>query len=91
MGGSPPNESEQLAWLVERANVWENALRFCAAKQPEAIEMIRSNGFVFRDLGNEPGNWQHLAFTLYNDLCHIETVARQALEYDPEDYVRTPT
>lgn len=48
--------------------------------QPEALAMIQRNGFVFEDIGCEPGNWQHLAFTLYTTLCEAEWVARTTLE-----------
>jgi hypothetical protein len=50
------------------------------AVQPEVLKMIKDNGFVFTDIGKEPGNWQHLAFTLYTHICEIETIARQTLE-----------
>lgn len=57
-------------------------LELAAAKQPEALAIIQQNGFVFEreNLGNEPGNWSHLAFTLYTMLCEIENAARQTLE-----------
>lgn len=56
-----------------------DALRRIAAKQQEALEVIRSNGFVFTSIGQEPGNWQHLAFTLYNEICEIDVIARAGL------------
>jgi hypothetical protein len=57
-----------------------DALLKIQAVQPEVLEMIETNGFVFDSIGKEPGNWQHLAFTLYTHICEIETIARQALE-----------
>lgn len=56
------------------------ALQRISEQQPKTLEMIRRNGFVFDDIGCEPGNWQHLAFTIYTDLCEVDTVARNALE-----------
>ena len=60
----------------------ETALREIADQQPKTLEMIRANGFVFDSIGAEPGNWQHLAFTIYTDLCEVDTLARAALEGD---------
>jgi len=56
-----------------------NALQVIATKQEEAFKTIKDNGFVFKDLGREPGNWQHLAFTLYTMLCEIDVIAKTAL------------
>ena len=60
------------------------ALEQIATMQPRALAVIEDNGFVFEDIGSEPGNWQHLAFALYTDLCEIETIARAALREDEE-------
>lgn len=57
-----------------------NALERIKAQQPETLRMIESNGFVFDSIGNEPGNWQHLAFSVYTDLCQVDTYASQALK-----------
>lgn len=58
----------------------EEALTQIGAQQQETLAMIESNGFVFDDIGAEPGNWQHLAFSIYTDLCRVDTVAHQALD-----------
>jgi hypothetical protein len=29
--------------------------------------------------GNDPKNWQHVAFSAYTDLCEAESIARAAL------------
>ena len=50
--------------------------------QPNALAVIRDNGYVWEDkdsLGIEPGNWQHLSFSLYTYLCEINLWAEQAL------------
>jgi hypothetical protein len=62
-----------------RADRLETALREIEEQQPKTLAMIRDNGFVFEDIGNEPGNWQHLAFSIYTDLCEVDTLARAAL------------
>jgi hypothetical protein len=60
----------------------KKTLEGIAEKQQNALRIIRENGFVFESLGKEPGNWQHLAFTLYTEICEIDTWARNALGYD---------
>lgn len=57
----------------------EDALRRIAEQRPETLETIRRNGFAFTDIGTEPGNWQHLAFSLYTTICEIDLIARAAL------------
>lgn len=64
----------------EKLLVMQAALELIAEQQQNTLEMIASNGFVFDSIGNEPGNWQHLAFTIYNDLCRVDMVARSALD-----------
>lgn len=61
-------------------DVMVEALQHVAQLQPDALAMIERNGFVFADIGREPGNWQHLAFSLYTDLCEADHIARSALE-----------
>jgi hypothetical protein len=55
------------------------AVRRIAEQRPETLETIRRNGFAFTDIGTEPGNWQHLAFSLYTTICEIDLLARAAL------------
>ena len=57
----------------------QRALEVIATKQRESLQMIQRNGFVFDDIGAEPGNWQHLAFTLYTTVCEVDAIARAAL------------
>lgn len=57
-----------------------DALETIAALQPEALRIIRDNGFVFESaLGKEPGNWEHLAFSFYTSLCEAESIASPLL------------
>jgi hypothetical protein len=56
------------------------ALRRIAKLQPKALRIIEENGFVFRSLGKEPGNFEHLAFTLYALICEASWIADTTLE-----------
>lgn len=56
------------------------ALEKIAGQQQGTLRMIERNGFVFDSIGSEPGNWQHLAFTLYSTICEIDLIARSALD-----------
>ena len=63
---------------LERAR---SALQYIGEMQPKVLAMIQANGFVWDDrdsIGNEPGNWQHLAFTLYSTICEIDSIAHAA-------------
>lgn len=64
------------AWLAHVREILERI----KAQQPATLAVIESNGFVFTDLGREPGNWMHLAFSIYTDLCEVDTLAEHALE-----------
>lgn len=66
--------------ILARGAVLETALRRIAEQQPLTLQTIESNGFVFTDIGQQPGNWQHLAFSIYTDLCEVDTIARGVLE-----------
>jgi hypothetical protein len=56
------------------------ALQRIAGFQPEALRIIRENGFVFTSLGQEPGNFEHLAFTLYSMICEVSWIAETTLD-----------
>ena len=34
---------------------------------------------IVTDIVREPGNWQHLAFSIYTVVCEVDTIARAAL------------
>lgn len=53
--------------------------QWAESRQPEMLKMIQANNFVFTDIGNEPGNWQYLAFTLYTELCELRSMAESAI------------
>lgn len=55
------------------------ALEVIAARQPATLDKLRSHGVVFTDIGADPSNWQHVAFSLYTDLCEVDAYARAAL------------
>jgi hypothetical protein len=69
---------ERVAARAEVGKLRE-ALEELEPLQQKALAYIGANGFVFDDIGNEPGNWKHLAFSLYTDLCQVDSVARAAL------------
>jgi hypothetical protein len=73
------DSSRALDAAVRDAATLRAALTAIKAQQPETLAMIEANGFVFTDIGRDPGNWQHLAFTVYTDLCRVDTIAEQAL------------
>jgi hypothetical protein len=60
--------------------IYRDALERIVEAQPNTLAMIERNGFVFDSIGREPGNWQHLAFSIYTDLCEVDLIARTALE-----------
>jgi hypothetical protein len=61
-----PTEEE----LIEFAQ-WAQTL------QPQALEKIKTHGFVFDDL-DDP--WQKLAFTLYSTICQVKDKAQGLFE-----------
>lgn len=71
---------DELKWNWEESARTRDALFRIADTQQAALAIIRSNGFVFEDIGQEPGNWQHLAFTLYSEICEVDIIARHALD-----------
>ena len=58
-------------WAEEVVQL-EAALIEIRPKQAEAVEMMKANGFVIDDLDDR---WQKLAFTLYNYLVEIRSIA----------------
>ena len=89
--GQPPYFSPMDAYKRERHDsAWHpatalkalrviEAAEFAEGKQQEALAIIRNNGFVFDDIGSEPGNWKHLAFTLYTLICEVDSHVTPAL------------
>ena len=75
-------KSKAKAAEAERDRLRE-ALEAVAAQQPKTLAMIEANGFVFTDIGKDQGNWQHVAFTIYTDLCRVDSIARAALGEQP--------
>lgn len=56
---------------------YKEALEKIGAKQQETLATLRANGIVFDDLSD---HWQKVAFTIYNNLCEMDTWAHQALD-----------
>lgn len=56
------------------------ALARIAEQQPRTLEKLRAHGVVFDGpLGADPKNFQHVAFSIYTDLCEVDSIARTAL------------
>ena len=72
-------------WGVERTRL-RTALEEIEAKQPAAIETLREHGIVFTAIGNDPKNWQHVAFTFYTDVAELSDTARRALAGEEEPH-----
>jgi hypothetical protein len=77
----------ELAWNWREGSGQRHVLQHIAEAQPTALKIIEENGFVFEDIGKEPGNWQHLAFTLYTEICEIDLSVRRALDIKPGEEV----
>lgn len=59
----------------------ETALREIAAQQQKTLAWLEANGIVFDGpLGTDPKNWQHVAFSIYTDLCEVDMIAHNALK-----------
>ncbi len=70
-----------------RDSSWFQALECIAAQQPTTLAMIQRNGFVFATPLGKPDaertdaeRWEKLAFSIYTDLCIVDSVARAALD-----------
>lgn len=77
----------ELELAVGRAERAEEALRQIAGIQPFVVEYIRREGFVFATPADKPDAkrtkaemWEKLAFSIYTDLCEVESIARRVLE-----------
>ena len=72
-------DQQEIERLSAQNHDYFEALKQVAALQGQALAVIRDNGFVFKNIGTERGNFEHLAFTLYSEICEIDVVARNAL------------
>lgn len=62
------------------AEALAQALEQIAAQQQKTVGWMRANGIVFDGpLGTDPKNWQHVAFSVYTNLCEVDDLARAAL------------
>jgi hypothetical protein len=72
--------ADALENLVTERDQLQETLECLRDEQPKALRIIEENGFSFDSIGKEPGNWQHLAFTLYLQLCEIDAKIHGALD-----------
>jgi len=56
------------------------ALERITQQQPRALGYIRREGFVFDGNLVDYEGWKKLAFSLYSDLCEVDSIARNALK-----------
>ncbi len=63
------------------------ALERIAEWQPAVLETLRRNGVVFTtrldkpdDERTEAERWEKIAFSIYTDLCEMDSIARAALD-----------
>lgn len=72
MTGASPEVILALANVVKAAREAEKV-------RQRAVAVFRSHGIVFEDIGTDPKNWQHVAFSVYTDLCEVSDTTRDAL------------
>ncbi len=78
---TPRELKDDVRALLARCVAAEQALAEIKAIQPEVLETLRSNGVVFAGpLGNDPTNMEHVAFTIYTQLCRADWIAKLALD-----------
>jgi hypothetical protein len=58
--------------LVEIARAMERI----AVQQPKTLDWLEANGIIFDNMDD---HWQKVAFSVYTDLCEMDTIARSAL------------
>ncbi len=78
----PDALAEVERWERDRARLEaiEAAVTEAATKQQKTLGWIRAHGIVFDGpLGTDPTNWQHIAFSIYSDLCEMDAILRAAL------------
>lgn len=73
----------ELEAVTARETRMREALEAVQAQQPATLEWIRRHGIVFDGpLGTDPSDWEHVAFSIYTDLCETEAIATAALSAD---------
>jgi hypothetical protein len=66
---------------VVKLSEFKQALEEIAKAQPRTLRWLELNGIVFTGpLGTDPSDWQQVAFSIYSDLCEVDTIARMALQ-----------
>ena len=80
MSAQPPSMTRTVERLEGKIAQMEAGLRLIADQQTKTINWIQANGIVFDGpLGTDPSNWEHVAFSIYNDLCQVDCWAHEAL------------
>ncbi len=72
--------------LQRERDAYREALRLITQAQPGIVAVLRKHGVVFDGpLGNDPTNFQHVAFSIYTTLCEVDSIARNALACTEKD------
>ncbi len=81
-----PLRMDKLADRLASVPALVEALRRISEWQPSVLETLRANGIVFRTALDKPDDertdaerWEKVEFSLYTDLCEVDTQARAAL------------
>jgi hypothetical protein len=73
--------SEAAAALEAELEAARLALKQIKLIQPLTLKMLREHGVVFDGpLGADPKNFQHVAFSIYSNLCEMDSIARAAFD-----------
>ncbi len=72
-------DAEELAKLRAEMAPLREAAQAVVRLQEETVATFRNRGIKFTDIGADPENWQHVAFTVYTNLCEAAALARDAI------------
>lgn len=73
-------ESARIEELLAVARAYRGALEQIAEQQQRTLGWMQKHDIVFDGtLGTDPKNFQHVAFSVYTDLCEVDSWARAAL------------
>lgn len=65
--------------VLEHWDAMTAALTKIKEQQPKTLEKLRRRGVIFKEIGADPLNWEHVAFSIYTDLCRVDQIAGQGL------------
>lgn len=78
--GSQEHNAEARADALAALTEIEQTVRAIARAQQDTLRWIQRNGIVFDGpLGTDPKNWENIAFSIYTDLCEVDSAANHLL------------